>query len=66
MGKFEGSSKGDRSAQFQRIYRFGEFTLDAEQKVLLRNGVPLPATPKVFDTLLILVENSGELLRKMP
>src|SRR4030095_4001775 len=45
-------------------YRFGEFTVDAEQKVLLRNGAPLPLTPKVFHTLLILVENAGRIVEK--
>jgi len=64
MRKFEGSSKSDISAKIQRVYRFGEFTLDAEQKVLLRNGAPLSLTPKVFDTLLILVENGGRIVEK--
>jgi DNA-binding winged helix-turn-helix (wHTH) protein len=64
MRKFEGSSKSDISAKIQRVYRFREFTLDAEQKVLLRNGSPLSLTPKVFDTLLILVENSGRIVEK--
>ena len=41
------------------FYRFGEFTVDTDQRVLLREGKPLPLTPKVFDTLLILVANSG-------
>jgi Tol biopolymer transport system component/DNA-binding winged helix-turn-helix (wHTH) protein len=64
MRKFEGSSKSDISAKIQRVYRFGEFTLDAEQRVLLRNGSPLSLTPKVFDTLLILVENGGRIVEK--
>ena len=38
-------------------YKFGEFTVDCDQKVLLRDGVPLPLAPKVFDTLLILLDN---------
>ena len=46
------------------FYRFGEFTVDSNQKVLLRNGKPLPLTPKVFDTLLILVNNSGRIVEK--
>src|SRR5437867_475312 len=45
-------------------YRFGDYTLDANQKVLLRQGKPLPLTPKLFDTLLILVENSGRIVQK--
>src|SRR6185295_1126247 len=47
-----------------RFYRFGDFTLDIDQRVLLREGKPLALTPKVFDTLLILVENSGQIVEK--
>ena len=47
-----------------RLYRFGEFTLDAEQKVLLRQGKPLLLAPKVVETLLILVQNSGRIIEK--
>src|SRR5262249_51419031 len=46
------------------LYAFGEFTLDTEQRVLLHKGKPVPLTPKVFDTLLILVENKGRLVDK--
>ncbi len=45
-------------------YRFGEFTLDADQKVLLREGKPLLLAPKVVETLLTLVQNSGRILEK--
>ena len=47
-----------------QFYRFGEFTVDSVQKVLLQNGKPLPLTPKVFETLLILVNNSGRIVEK--
>ena len=46
------------------FYRFGEFTLDAEQKVLLREGKPLLLAPKVVETLLTLVQNSGRIIEK--
>ena len=45
-------------------YRFEEFTLDADQKVLLRQGKPLLLAPKVLDTLLTLVQNSGRIIEK--
>src|SRR3989442_8412384 len=48
----------------QHYYRFGEFTVDADQKVLLREDKPLPLSPKLFDTLLILVESSGRIVQK--
>ncbi len=46
------------------FYRFGQFTVDREQRVLLRNDSPLPLAPKIFDTLLILVDNSGRIVEK--
>jgi DNA-binding winged helix-turn-helix (wHTH) protein len=48
----------------RHICQFGEFTLDTDQRVLLREGKPLAITPKVFDTLLILIENSGRIAEK--
>src|SRR2546429_7339660 len=52
------------SLAIKHFYRFGEFTVDGDQKVLLRNDSPLPLAPKVFDTLLILVGNSGRIVEK--
>jgi Tol biopolymer transport system component/DNA-binding winged helix-turn-helix (wHTH) protein len=46
------------------FYRFGEFAIDVEQRVLLRGAQPVPLTPKVFDTLLVLVEHHGRLVTK--
>src|SRR5262249_48669090 len=48
----------------KHFYRFGEFTVDVDQKVLLFQNRPRPLTPKVFDTMLILVENSGRIVEK--
>lgn len=45
-------------------FEFGEFLLDAEEKILLRHGKPLPVTPKVFQLLFILVENHGRIVEK--
>ena len=52
------------SLAIRQFYSFGDFTVDSDQKVLLRQGKPLPLTPKVFDTLLILVENRGRIVEK--
>src|SRR5687768_17004418 len=46
------------------FYEFANFRLDRSEKVLIRDGKPVPLTPKVFDTLEILVENRGKLLEK--
>src|SRR5262245_4843988 len=48
----------------KHFLRFGEFTVDTDQKVLLRDGAPVALTPKVFDTLLVLIENSGRIIEK--
>jgi DNA-binding winged helix-turn-helix (wHTH) protein/tetratricopeptide (TPR) repeat protein len=47
-----------------RFYNFGPFQLDTEEQVLLRDGRPLSLQPKVFDLLVVLVENSGHVLTK--
>jgi DNA-binding winged helix-turn-helix (wHTH) protein/TolB-like protein len=46
------------------IYEFGPFHLNAEERLLTKQGKPVALTPKVFDTLLLLVENSGRLIDK--
>lgn len=48
----------------QQIYEFGEFHLEVAERQLLRNGQPILLAPKVFDTLVVLVENAGRLLSK--
>ncbi|HEX8148056.1 MAG TPA: winged helix-turn-helix domain-containing protein [Pyrinomonadaceae bacterium] len=47
-----------------RCYRFKNFTLDLEKRVLLRDGEPVPLTPKAFDTLALLVRRSGHVVGK--
>ncbi|MBA3599833.1 MAG: transcriptional regulator, partial [Acidobacteria bacterium] len=46
------------------IYEFGKFVLDPQERVLLAEGKPVHLTDKVFDTLLLLIENNGRLLTK--
>src|ERR671929_2263510 len=51
--------------QRPRIYEFGDFRLDASRRLLLRaEGKVVPLTPKVFDTLLYLVERGGAVVDK--
>ena len=47
-----------------QFYEFGPFVLDTTQHLLLREGNPVSLTPKTYDLLLILLENSGRMLRK--
>jgi TolB-like protein/Tfp pilus assembly protein PilF len=46
------------------FYDFGPFRLDASQRLFERDGERIPLAPKVFDTLLALVESPGEVLEK--
>ena len=48
----------------RRIYEFGAFRLDPRARLLLRDGQPVALTPKVFDTLLLMVQHHGQLLEK--
>ena len=50
--------------QSKLLYEFGPFRVDARERRLWRDGVVVPVTPKVFDILLVLVENGGHLLSK--
>ena len=45
-------------------YRFGPFRLDGREQRLSGEGRVVPLTPKVFDVLRVLVENSGHLVEK--
>jgi TolB-like protein/DNA-binding winged helix-turn-helix (wHTH) protein/Tfp pilus assembly protein PilF len=46
------------------VFDFGRFRVDPVERVLLADGHPVSLTPKAFDTLLELLENSGHLLEK--
>ena len=48
----------------KQYYEFGPFHLDPSERQLLRGGQVMPLTPKVFDTLLLFVENNNLLLTK--
>jgi DNA-binding winged helix-turn-helix (wHTH) protein/TolB-like protein/Flp pilus assembly protein TadD len=46
------------------LLKFDRFTIDPERRQLLRDGEPLPLTPKTFDTLLTLVRERGRVVEK--
>ena len=50
--------------QDNHSYEFGRFRLNVAERVLLRDGEPVPLTPKVFDILVALVENGGQVVSK--
>src|SRR6516225_7485078 len=50
--------------QTMHRYQFGPFQLDADEHRLLRGGVEVQLQLKAFETLCVLVENAGRLLKK--
>jgi DNA-binding winged helix-turn-helix (wHTH) protein len=46
------------------IYEFGPFRLDARTRQLHRGNIPVQLTAKAIDTLLVLVENHGDVIAK--
>src|SRR6266566_7696500 len=47
------------------VYEFGDFQLDAAKRRLRRlDGTPVPLTPRVFDTLLYMVEHHDSVMDK--
>jgi TolB-like protein/DNA-binding winged helix-turn-helix (wHTH) protein/Tfp pilus assembly protein PilF len=51
-------------SQPKHFYEFGPFRLVPSERQLLRDNRPVPLTPKTFDLLVVLVENSGHLIEK--
>ncbi|HEY0765405.1 MAG TPA: winged helix-turn-helix domain-containing protein [Pyrinomonadaceae bacterium] len=52
------------SSKRGQILQFKDFTVDTGERVLLRDGMPVALAPKVFETLLVLVENHGRIVLK--
>jgi DNA-binding winged helix-turn-helix (wHTH) protein/TolB-like protein/Tfp pilus assembly protein PilF len=48
----------------RRLYNFGPFSLDATQRQLFKDNEVVALSPKVVDTLLLLVENGGLIVTK--
>jgi TolB-like protein/DNA-binding winged helix-turn-helix (wHTH) protein len=48
----------------KHLYAFGPYRLDAEERVLLRDGQPVILPPKDLETLLVLVEKAGHIVEK--
>ena len=52
------------SSRDTHLYEFGPFVLNTSERTLLRDGRRVPLRPKLFNLLLVLVENSGRLVEK--
>lgn len=46
------------------LYELDAFRVDPVRRVLLRDGEPVPITPKAFSILLVLLERPGEVVEK--
>jgi len=51
-------------SEVQKRYEFGPFRLDPTEHTLLRGDQVVALTPKAFETLALLVQKSGHLVRK--
>ena len=47
-----------------QIYEFGPFRLDAGERLLIKDGLHVPLSPKSFEILCVLVRRSGHLVTK--
>lgn len=47
-----------------RLYQFESFVLDADSRILLKDGATVRLTPKAFETLLALVQNAMQVVEK--
>ena len=51
-------------AEIKHLYVFGPFRFDPQERLLLRDGRPIPLSPKLTETLFLLVQNAGHLVGK--
>lgn len=49
---------------FNNLYEFDDFRLNERERNLWRDGKLIPMPPKLFDTLLVLVKNAGNVVSK--
>ena len=47
-----------------QFYAFADFEIHIANRLLLKGGKELPLTPKAVETLLVLVESSGQIVTK--
>ncbi|HEV2707877.1 MAG TPA: winged helix-turn-helix domain-containing protein [Pyrinomonadaceae bacterium] len=52
------------SEQESHFFEFGPFRADIKERLLYRDGEVVPLSPKVFETLLVLIERRGHVLEK--
>src|ERR1700730_4344477 len=50
--------------QPRHLFEFGRFRLDRTERFLFQDGAAVPLSPRLFDTLLVLVEKRGRVVEK--
>ena len=60
----DSSRDQDSVSPLPEIYEFGQFRLELAERKLFRGSEVVALTPKAFDTLCLLVRNSGHLIEK--
>src|SRR5437879_1473638 len=58
------AQKFSKRAENQEFYEFGPFRVDERRGVLLKDGQPIPLTPKAFELLLLLIRGGGDTAEK--
>jgi len=53
-----------KPSQIKHMYEFGPFRLDPQRRLLTRGTDPVPLTPKVIETLVVLIENRDRVVSK--
>lgn len=57
-------SQESKSQAVKHFYEFGPFRLDLEQRLLWHEGETVALAPKVFETLILLIEHRGRVVKK--
>jgi len=58
-------SQENKSNAIKHFYEFGPFRLDLEEGFLSSHeGETIPLAPKIFETLVLLIENKGRIVKK--
>ena len=52
------------SKENRQVFEFGPFRIDTVNRQLMRDGEVVPLKAKAVDTLLLLIENRGDVLEK--
>ncbi len=48
----------------RHFYEFGDFRLDTREKILYHHDAAVPLKPKAVETLVVLIENAGNVVSK--